>query len=79
VSQSASGFSYFVVITPEPSADDIRRAAKAGCPGDPAASAEEQHGSKPGAVQEAPEIVGVAIAPGEGERISYCVFPLTIT
>lgn len=72
---------YFFALAPASSAAGFRAAARRGCGSEPAAPA----GSAP-AVREnaatsvAPSAVRpLGVDPGDGERVTYCAFPLTIT
>ena len=74
VSTGAAPMDYFWVLGPASSGAGFRRAATIGCPdGPPAptATASQTEGAR--------EEAGLVLAPGEGERITYCTFPLTIT
>lgn len=62
---------YFWVLGPAASASGMRRAAMVGCAGGPATSASS--GSLPDSGR------AFVVAPGDGERITYCDMPLTIT
>jgi mannose-6-phosphate isomerase-like protein (cupin superfamily) len=75
VSSGTAPLDYFWVIAPMSSGAGFRRAAMIGCPGGPPASV-----TTPSAQPEPErEEAGLVLAPGAGERLTYCVFPLTIT
>ncbi len=75
VSSGTAPLDYFWVIAPMSSGAGFRRAAMIGCPGGPPASVTTPS-AQPEPGQEEP---GLVLAPGTGERITYCLFPLTIT
>lgn len=64
---------YFWVLGPRSSASGFREAATLGCPGRAAAP------SPPDAQVSSDVQPPLVLAPGVGERITYCPFPLTIT
>ena len=77
VGAGAEPVTYFFAMSPASSAAGFRRAAQLGCP-DTAAGGSAP---APGAAAREPMTTGraLAIAAGDGERITYCAFPLTIT
>jgi mannose-6-phosphate isomerase-like protein (cupin superfamily) len=86
VSTGAPPLTYFFALGPASSAAGFRQAAQLGCPGAPAGVGGAAAGSS-GAGGPVPAPLAAAagsarsvtLDPGEGERITYCAFPLTIT
>jgi mannose-6-phosphate isomerase-like protein (cupin superfamily) len=72
VSTGASPMRYHFVLGPSASAAAFRRAATRGCA--PAGAT-----PPPAAAATARQRRATVLAPGEGPRISYCLFPLVIT
>lgn len=75
VSSGAAPMDYFWVIAPMSSGAGFRRGAMLGCPGGPPVPAPTPTAQSEYEGEEA----GLVLAPGAGERLTYCVFPLTIT
>ena len=72
ISAGAAPLEYFWVNGPATSGAAFRRAASIGCPGGPPATV-----SAP--VADTVRTRALVLPPGDGERITYCLFPLTIT
>lgn len=77
VSTGAEPLDYFWVIAPMSSAQGFRDAAGVGCLGGPPVPAP----APPVAMvtPSEPPLPGLSLAPGAGERLTYCRFPLTVT
>jgi mannose-6-phosphate isomerase-like protein (cupin superfamily) len=77
VSTGPRPMTYFFVLGPQASASGLRRASMTGCAGKVASMAGTAAVQPNGPV--AIERRAVWIDPGAGDRITYCLFPLTIT
>lgn len=85
VSTGARPMTYFFALGPAASAAGFREAARRGCSG--AAAPDGRAAGSTGVAAPAPAPLpdaaagarAVAFDPGEGERITYCAFPLTLT
>lgn len=75
VSSGTAPLDYFWVIAPMSSGEGFRRAAMIDCASSPPASVTTPS-AQPEPEQEGP---GLVLPPGAGERLTYCLFPLTIT